>query len=35
MQASYRTETSRIPRRMPLPDAALVQNSSAAALGVF
>jgi hypothetical protein len=30
MQASYRTATSLIPRRMPLPDWALTQNSSAA-----
>jgi hypothetical protein len=35
MQASYRTATSRIPRRMPLPDSALTQNSSAASLGVL
>ena len=34
MQASYRTATLRIPRRMPLPDSALTQNSSAASLGV-
>jgi hypothetical protein len=35
MQASYRTATSRIPRRMPLHDSALTQNSSAASLGVL
>jgi hypothetical protein len=34
MRASYRTATSRIPRRTPLPDSAPTQNSSAASLGV-
>jgi hypothetical protein len=32
--ASYRTATSRIPRRTPLPHSAPTQNSSAASLGV-
>ena len=34
MQVSHRTATSRVARRMPLPDSALTQNSSAASLGV-
>jgi glycine dehydrogenase len=33
MRASYRAATSRIPRRMLLPDSSLTQNSSAASLG--
>ena len=33
VQASYRTATPRIPRRMPPPDSAPTQNSSATSLG--